>query len=54
MGLLSETMSCSWSKKPFSRTSSGLRSYSLATHSAAVLRTYGFSSRRHFCSGSQR
>ena len=54
MGLLSAIMSRSCSRKPFSSTSAGLRSYSFATHSAAVLRTYGLSSFRHFCSGSHR
>lgn len=54
IGLLSETISCSCSKNPLSITSSGRRSYSFATHKAAVLRTYGFSSRIHFCRGSQR
>lgn len=48
IGLLSETMSCNCSKNPLSKTSSGLKSYNLATHRAAVFRTYGFSSRMHF------
>ena len=42
------------SRNPRSSTSSALMSYSFATHTAAVLRTYGSSSRRQRCSGSQR
>ena len=49
IGLLSEIISRSYSRKSFSSTSSGLRSYNSATHIAAVFRTYGFSSCRHFC-----
>ena len=52
MGLLSVTISWSISMKPLSMARLGFMSYSFMTPSAAVLRTYGFSSRRHLRSGS--
>lgn len=54
MGLPSPTRSLKLSIKPYSTHSSGLRSNTLATHNAAVLRTYGFSSRRHLDKGDAR
>lgn len=54
IGLESEIRSFSVSRKPWSSTSWALMSCSLATHTAAVLRTYGSSSFRHLRSGSQR
>mmetsp|Transcript_37360 Transcript_37360/g.93847 ORF Transcript_37360/g.93847 Transcript_37360/m.93847 type:complete len:255 (-) Transcript_37360:404-1168(-) len=51
MGLESDRRSLSVSRKPWSRTSSALMSYSLATHTAAVLRTYGSGSLRLLCRG---
>mmetsp|Transcript_15297 Transcript_15297/g.49943 ORF Transcript_15297/g.49943 Transcript_15297/m.49943 type:complete len:257 (-) Transcript_15297:356-1126(-) len=54
IGLESPSRSYTISRKPWSSTSSPLMSYSLATHTAAVLRTYGSSSFRHLRSGSHR
>ena len=39
IGFESEIISCSCSKNPFSITNSGFKSYSFATHSAAVFLT---------------
>mmetsp|Transcript_10054 Transcript_10054/g.33220 ORF Transcript_10054/g.33220 Transcript_10054/m.33220 type:complete len:202 (-) Transcript_10054:442-1047(-) len=52
VGLASETSSRKSCTKPRSKTSSGEMSYSLATHTAAVLRTYGSSSFKHLSRGS--
>mmetsp|Transcript_16996 Transcript_16996/g.27618 ORF Transcript_16996/g.27618 Transcript_16996/m.27618 type:complete len:251 (-) Transcript_16996:397-1149(-) len=54
VGFASHSRSRSTSRNPRSRTRVGARSKSLATHTAAVLRTYGSSSRRARLSGSQR
>ena len=54
MGFESESRSRSMSRKPWSSTSWALMSCSLATDTAAVLRTYGSSSLRHLRSGSHR
>mmetsp|Transcript_32481 Transcript_32481/g.85523 ORF Transcript_32481/g.85523 Transcript_32481/m.85523 type:complete len:255 (-) Transcript_32481:304-1068(-) len=53
-GFESQIKSRRMSRKPRSSTISELMSYSLVTQMAAVLRTYGLSSRRQRCSGSQR
>lgn len=52
IGLESPIISCKISRKPFSMQTLGLRSKNLATQMAAVLRTYGDSSRSVLRSGS--
>merc|ERR1719320_230737 len=54
MGLESDSRSFKASRKPCSSTRVLLISNNFATHIAAVLRTYGSSSFKHFLNGSQR
>mmetsp|Transcript_72526 Transcript_72526/g.161159 ORF Transcript_72526/g.161159 Transcript_72526/m.161159 type:complete len:257 (+) Transcript_72526:2049-2819(+) len=54
IGLESPSKSYTMSRNPWSSTSSPLMSYNFATHTAAVLRTYGSSSFRHFRRGSHK
>jgi hypothetical protein len=54
IGFPSPTKSLNISTKPHSTHSSGFSSNALATHSAAVFRTYGLSSFRHRFRGSPR